>query len=106
MALATDGIGGLAAVGEGASSVLSKAPAETSELLAGAATSAAAKLTKKDDDDDINESPTKDDADAAGGWLSSIAGTKRPAAREARGAPEAKTGEAPAGPDAGARSSD
>ena len=43
---------------------------------------------------------------AAGGWLSSIAGAKRPAAREARGAPEAKTGEAPAGPDAGARSSD
>ena len=45
-------------------------------------------------------------APAAGGWLSSIAGAKRPAAREARGAPEAKTGEAPAGPDAGARSSD
>ena len=45
-------------------------------------------------------------APAAGGWLSSIAGTKRPAAREARGAPEAKTGEAPAGPDAGARSFD
>ena len=43
---------------------------------------------------------------AAGGWLSSIAGAKRPAARDARGAPEAKTGEAPAGPDAGARSSD
>ena len=64
MALATDGIGGLAAVGEGASSVLSKAPAETSELLAGAATSAAAKLTKQDDDDDANESSTKDDAEA------------------------------------------
>ena len=45
-------------------------------------------------------------APAAGGWLPSIAGAKRPAAREARGAPEAKTGEAPAGPDAGARSSD
>ena len=45
-------------------------------------------------------------APAAGGWLSSIAGAKRPAARDARGAPEAKTGEAPAGPDAGARSSD
>ena len=45
-------------------------------------------------------------APAAGGWLSSIAGAKRPAAREARGAPEAKTGEAPAGPDAGARSLD
>ena len=40
---------------------------------------------------------------AAGGWLSSIAGAKRPAAREARGAPEAKTGEAPADEEAKTR---
>ena len=59
------------------------------------------------DEDSVDAVEIKiDGAPAAGGWLSSIAGAKRPAARDARGAPEAKTGEAPAGPDAGARSSD
>ena len=47
MAVATDGIGGFAAVGEGASSVLSKASPEASELLTGAATDAAANLIKR-----------------------------------------------------------
>ena len=78
-----------------------------------------AKLSKRSDEEHWREREARGDEDsvdaveikidgapAAGGWLPSIAGAKRPAARDARGAPEAKTGEAPAGPDAGARSSD
>ena len=75
-----------------------------------------AKLSKRSDEERWREREARGDEDsvdaveikidgapAAGGWLSSIAGAKRPAARDARGAPEAKTGEAPADEEAKTR---
>ena len=59
VAVATDGLGGVAAVGTGAADVLSKAPTEINEMVVGAATDL---LTKKDkeEEDDKAASPTED----------------------------------------------
>ena len=59
VAVATDGLGGVAAVGTGAADVLTKAPTGINEMVAGAATDL---LTKKDkeEEDDKTASPTED----------------------------------------------
>ena len=59
VAVATDGLGGVAAVGTGAADVLTKAPTEINEMVVGAATDL---LTKKDkeEEDDKAASPTED----------------------------------------------
>ena len=59
VAVATDGLGGVAAVGTGAADVLTKGPTENHEMVVGAATDL---LTKKDkeEEDDKAASPTED----------------------------------------------
>ena len=59
LSVATDGLDGVAAVGRGANSVLSKAPTEINEMVVGTATDL---LTKKDkeEEDDKAASPTED----------------------------------------------
>ena len=59
VAVATDGLGGVAAVGTGDADVLTKAPTGINEMVAGAATDL---LTKKDkeEEDDKAASPTED----------------------------------------------
>ena len=57
MAVATDGLDGVAAVGRGATNVLSKGPTEINEMVVGAATGAATDiLTKKDEEEDEGSS--------------------------------------------------
>ena len=59
VAVATDGVGGVAAVGTGAADVLTKAPTGINEMVAGAATDL---LTKKDKEEEGDKaaSPTED----------------------------------------------
>ena len=61
MAVATDGLDGVAAVGRGATNVLSKGPTEINEMVVGAATGAATDILAKKDEEEDEGSSTKED---------------------------------------------
>ena len=61
MAVATDGLDGVAAVGRGATNVLSKGPTEINEMVVGAATGAATDILTKKDEEEEETAPTKED---------------------------------------------
>ena len=60
LSVATGGLDGVAAVGRGANSVLSKAPTEINEMVVGAATGAATDLLTKKDEEEDEGSSTKE----------------------------------------------